>query len=220
MRHGLGRLPAPDARDAHYTLRKIVPKKPTAEHRHWRTGPVLDQGQVPQCVAYAWCGFLESSPIRTKAHESPMDIYRAARLVDEWEGENYDGTSVRAGAKVMQDEGHIAQYVWATKADEVANWILSAQGGPVVMGTDWHDSMFNPDSKGLVRLDGNITGGHAWLIYGFNRGTNLFFAQNSWGTGWGRNGRFLIRFDDLETLLADQGEAATALEVPRIAPPA
>lgn len=219
MHHGLGRLPSPDARDRHYALRKVAPKNPVATHRHWRTSTVLDQGSTSQCVAYSWSAFLEASPLRTRQHLSMEDLYMAARRVDEWEGEDYDGTSVRAGAKILQTEGHLAQYLWATRVDEVANWILAAHGGPVVMGTDWYDGMFHPDSKGLVRLTGSVVGGHAWLVYGFNADTGMFHAQNSWGMHWGKKGRFRIRMEDLETLIQAQGEACTATEMAKIAPP-
>lgn len=219
LRFGLGRLPAPDPRDHHYALRKVAPKTtPRAVYRHWRTGAVLDQGSTSQCVAYSWTAFLHSSPLRTKIHLQPEEFYRAAQKVDEWEGENYDGTSVRAGAKVLQAEGHLAQYLWASRIDEICNWVLSANGGPVVMGTDWYEGMFHPDSKGRVKLYGPAAGGHAWIIYGYNQHTQQFHCQNSWGTGWGKKGKFRITLEDAEKLLQSYGEACTAIEQVKVKP--
>jgi hypothetical protein len=38
--------------------------------------------------------------------------------------------------------------------------------------------------------------------------------QNSWGSGWGQNGRFKIKRADFDSLLQDSGEACCAAELP------
>lgn len=47
-------------------------------------------------------------------------------------------------------------------------------------------------------------GGHAVYVWGYNRHTNNFLGQNSWGVGWGNKGRFAIPFN----YLADPGLAS------------
>lgn len=42
-------------------------------------------------------------------------------------------------------------------------------------------------------LDAKVTGAHAIVIYGWNEFGWL--AQNSWGSGWGNKGRFIIPYD-------------------------
>src|SRR4051812_20257968 len=102
MAGGLGRLYAPDQRDVAFPLRALItPVAPTRKSRYYAIGPVLDQGQTPQCVAFAWKQWLDSSPVRDPlaSPPDPASIYRWAQAVDEWSSTPHDGTSVRAGAK-------------------------------------------------------------------------------------------------------------------------
>lgn len=167
----------------------------------------MDQSNLPHCVGFAWAQWLRSSPIRTLTGPEPDDIYHQAQLVDEWEGKNYDGTSVRAGAKVLAP--HIAEYRWADDLQTLKEWLLLR--GPVVMGTNWYTNMDYPVG-GIINLGGGNVGGHAYLCLGWNSITRRFRCINSWGAGWGQNGRFWIREDDMARLLAENGEACAAIE--------
>jgi hypothetical protein len=139
-----------------------------------------------------------------------LDIYHEAQKRDEWPGEDYDGSSVRAGAKYMKEQGRLAEYVWAASADEVARWLLTS--GPVVLGTDWYADMFTP-TEGQVHIGGEVVGGHAYLAIGFNSKLQAFRCINSWGRGWGENGRFWLDTADLAYLLASNGEACAGVEL-------
>ena len=179
---------------------------------NWRVPPALNQGTQPSCVGHGWRHEMEASPImvRRGASISAPDLYREAKKVDEWPGENYSGTSVRAGAKVLQALGHIERYVWANTVDTIRDFVLLR--GPVVMGTVWTDAMFRPDSAGFVIPQGAAAGGHCWLIFGFDAEKQAFHALNSWGTGWGLKGAFWVRETDLATLLSRGGEACAPTE--------
>jgi C1A family cysteine protease len=141
---------------------------------------------------------------------SASSLYEAAQQVDEWPGSDYDGTSVRAGAKVLRDLGFVSEFRWATTVEEVALALVSV--GPVVLGTRWDESMFEPDDSGFVHPDGKGVGGHAYLAIGVNRALGQVRCLNSWGPGWGAAGRFWLSYPDLDELLADQGEACLAIE--------
>lgn len=209
---GMGRLPSADERDAQYPLRRLLTAIPAVRVRHWRTGPVLDQGQTSQCVGYAWRQYLNSAPVMQSGGPAPDVIYKAAQHVDEWPGEAYDGTSVRAGAKVLQSLGYLSAYYWATTAEEVRQHVLL--NGPVVVGTDWLSGMFTVDSDGFMHLDGYMVGGHAWLICGYSSDKQAFRMINSWGReDFGEKGRAWIAFADFATLLARNGEACAAHEL-------
>jgi hypothetical protein len=131
--------------------------------------------------------------------------------VDEWPGTDYEGTSVRAGAKVLQDWGYIDQYVWAWDINDLIEGVLYL--GPVVLGTNWYSGMFEPDPKThIVKPSGGIAGGHAYEIYVVNKNTGLARIKNSWGIDWGDRGTALISFEDVERLLSEDGEACIAFE--------
>lgn len=213
----LGRLYVADERDAAYPLRQALvlpPKLPV--WKQWCQGkPVLDQGNFPHCVAYAWKDLLMASPIRQGHQVDAVDVYHQAQLIDEWPGENYDGTSVRAGAKVMQSKGFIGNYLWAANMEEIKHWVLTT--GPVVMGTNWYSGMsegvWDPHRNGYWILpQGSLDGGHAWLINGYSLIRHAFRMVNSWGQ-WGENGKAWIGEEHVAQLLLEQGEACVPTEV-------
>jgi len=175
---------------------------------------LLNQGSLPHCVEYAWHHWLQTGRTRPKQpwpYWNYGEAYAQMQKVDEWDGENYDGTSVRAGAKVLQQMGFVGSYLWAWDAETVIDAVLTT--GPVVMGTNWYTSMFEPDSRGRIKVLGYNEGGHAWLIDGVNRKQRMVRAKNSWGKDFGVNGRFWLTFDDLQRLITEQGEACLAVEV-------
>lgn len=181
--------------------------------RFWRAGEILDQGQFPHCVGFAWRQWLSSAPLMTRGGPGPNNIYFEAQKLDEWEGEDYSGTSVRAGAKFLDQQGHIANYLWAQNPDELKKWILTM--GTVVVGTNWYSGMDDLTEKGEAFSTGSILGGHAYVIVGYNRLTRRYRCINSWGEGWGQKGRFWIREDEMHKLIFNEyGEACAAVEKP------
>jgi hypothetical protein len=214
--HALGRVYIPDDRDNSFPMSTILKDVKKRTHRYWwPSGWWGDQGYTPQCVAYSWLHWVEDGPI---THDyaappviNPTTLYKECQKVDEWPGENYDGTSVRAGAKRLQAHKLISSYYWAWNVDTVVDALLTT--GPVVVGTWWHYNMFFPDSAGLIKLGGGKAGGHAYLLNGVNTKTGLIRIKNSWGRQWGKGGHAYISIDEMDTLIRDQGEACLATEV-------
>lgn len=212
---GLGRLPAADERDKSFLMKAVLPKAVTITSKYWDDrGWFGNQGAKPQCVGYSLAHWLENSPITHKSAPpvvQPSIIYNQAQLIDEWPGEDYDGTSVRAGAKVLQGMGFISSYLWAFDLATMIDAVLVK--GPVVVGTNWYNQMFHPNAEGHIKIDGGIAGGHAYLINGVNTKTKLFRIKNSWGQGWGIKGRAWISFADMERLIHEDGEVLIGVEV-------
>lgn len=202
-----GRLPAPDTRDRMH-LMGAVPTLRT--QMFWITGPVLDQGAEPACVGYAWKQFLQTTPRRTLVGPSGQLIYNEAQFVDEWPGENYAGTSVRAGAKVLSGRGHLTEYIWGFDVGTLQNYILTR--GPVVLGTMWYQGMYTPDKNGWVYPTGGVAGGHAYVACGYSSVKNAFRCINSWSRGWGQLGKFWLHKAELARLLQEGGEGCSAIE--------
>lgn len=210
----LGRLPAKDPKDENYMIPKMLRKTAGLTSRYWNDNPVfLDQGNEPQCVDFGWHHSILDGPIKhgkkTRIWE-PGTVYREAQKVDEWPGEDYDGTSVRAGAKVLQAMGIISEYRWAWDVGTLINSVLTL--GPAVVGTNWYRYMFLPDANGLIKVGGQLDGGHCYVVNGVNTKTKLFRIKNSWNQKWGIKGRAYISFEDMERLISEDGEICLAVE--------
>jgi hypothetical protein len=214
---GLGRKHAVDPRDHGFALKAITPA-PMRTSMMWPlVTPVLDQDDTPMCVGYAWTQFLYTAPVehRRDALGNPgvlaHQLYTMAQELDEWPGTNYDGTSVRAGAKALQAMGRLTEYRWAFSAAEARAFVLTR--GPVILGINWYDDMFSPDHGGYLKVSGPLAGGHAILVDGYEQKRNAFRLVNSWGAGWGENGRAWLTFDDCDRLIKDDGECCSAVEL-------
>lgn len=208
----LDRLPQPDERNADYPITAVVPG--TLKTKSWRLLQRLDQGQEGQCVSYAWHHEACATPAPRKAPSPEIlrERYHRMQEIDPWPGgeyagasPNYSGTSVLAGAQVMQAAGYFSEYRWAFTVHDVL--LALTHEGPVVLGVDWYEGMFTPDARGLIRISGNKAGGHAILARGCNLKTREIILRNSWGPNYGVKGDCRIGFDDLERLLADGGDA-------------
>jgi hypothetical protein len=216
----LGRLPAVDERD-----RRFAMAAPPSERRFrsWLSpGEVWDQGWTSQCVAYAANRWLTSHRVVNKVAMTHEGLYAECQRVDEWPGEDYDGTSVRAAFKVLKTRGFVQAYTWASELEPVVRHILEV--GPVVMGTDWTSDMFDVDEKGYIWPSGSVVGGHAWVAIAVNRNrknpdgsVGAVRLLNSWGAEWGQWGRAWVTLPDMERLIHGledwPGEACTAVEI-------
>jgi len=220
----LGRVYVPDERDQQFPMKSILPKSTEGrKYRYWwANGWWGDQRSVPACVGFSWMHWVEDGPIthsKTRAKGAgplldPVEVYKHAKKLDRWVGEAYDGSSVRAGAKVLALNGIVGGYRWAWDADTIVHALLTK--GPVVVGTWWYMDMFYPKKdkgKMTIRATGNKAGGHAYLINGVNTETGFVRIKNSWGRGWSDRGFAWLPIEDLDKLVKDQGEACLATEI-------
>ena len=213
-KHGLGRLPSPpDARDyrmldAMHALEKLYVPRPV---KLWYSSKVLDQGETPHCVGFAWAGWGISKPVEDPWNNcTGHDIYSRCKVLDgEPKAEN--GSTVRSGAQVMLDKNRLGTYFFASSVNEALNYL--ARFGPVVFGTIWTQGMMRPSLVGkIIRPTGSIIGGHAWLAIGVD--AYYVTLRNSWSTEWGKAGDARIAIADLKKLFLIQGEACAATEKP------
>lgn len=210
----LTRLQQFDARSKAYPVRKLVEGKKPRSYT-WKCGSWLDQGQEGACVGFAWTHELIAKPAVVEGVDGSFareKIYWEAQKIDPWDGGSYpganpfyEGTSVLAGAKIVQKLGYIEEYRWAFSIED----LVLAVGfcGPAVLGIPWYGSMFDPYGCGHLHVEGAVAGGHAILCMGVDVRAKTFKLHNSWGKKWGNDGEALIGWDELERLLNEGGEA-------------
>ncbi len=225
MSYGLGRRFALDHRDTNYPMHLLLPEAPEdrTSRLWWPHGWWGNQGETSMCVEYAWQHWLADGPMYqgpepgrgTEAIVLPVGtLYNRAQQLDEWEGEDYDGTSVRGAAKALQELGYISEYHWAWDIGTLVDAVLHL--GPVVIGINWYNDMFDytqTDNPDPIRVSGNLAGGHAVIVNGVDKETGIARVKNSWGRDWGFHGFFNIAFEDLMRLIDEDGEACIANEI-------
>ncbi len=197
-----------------------LPDKPTraVRHRIWgpRTTPAQDIGcctGVDQAVKCDAAGNRVRGVIL--GLDDAKSVYRIASGIDPFAGQwppDDTGSSGLAACKAAVQLGWITRYEWLFAG---ARQVLAAVAGDstrpgrcVGVGTWWHEGMFRPDPDTLlVRPTGARVGGHQWTITGWEPRYNALEGLCWWGPGFGDNGRFRITLDDLDDLLADDGDA-------------
>jgi len=222
----LDRVPLYDDRSLDHPVRELVTKR-TPRTKSWAYVQ-LDQGKEGACTGFSattqaaaypkpWFGnpstITDVTPINAIAH----DVYKRAQFLDEYPGENYEGSSVLGATKAGQELGWWTGYKWALGPgpEAAAEDIILSLGwvGPVCMGTNWFKDMFRADANGYLHASGGVVGGHAYLLTKYSKLRDAVWTCNSWGgagQGW-------ISRADLIILLGDQGEACvpTGMQMPK-----
>jgi hypothetical protein len=188
--------------------------------RHERHVPVFDQGDTGSCTGNAAVGALATGQYRrtvTDADASwlqPLDqsaareCYSRATRIDPFRGEwppedtGSDGLSV---AKVLHEAGAISGYRHAFAFDDA---LAALMDGPVITGTNWYPSMFDPAPDGLVtiRPGDRPDGGHEYIVDEYDADKGWLGFTNSWGSGWGVGGRFFMTRATFQRLLMERGD--------------
>lgn len=217
IKHGLGHIELADPRDALFPLSAVLPERPfVSQKMWWDNGWWGDQGNTSMCTIFSWSHWLEDGPMiqdelgnREKPLFDVTKFYAKAQLNDGLPGTNYNGSTVRAVAKILKELNVISEYRWAESVDDIVTCLLTL--GPVVVGTRWFTDMFKPDGQYVVHPTGGMAGGHAYLLNGVDTDKKLIRIKNSWGKAWGDQGHAFISFDDFATLLANGGQACMAI---------
>lgn len=225
----LDRLPSWDPANENYPIRSVLsPADSTLTKRLWMNGKITDQGSEGACVGFSWTVEAMTSPWRVRLGPNwqyphytnmPNDfgrkVYRRAQKVDEWAGENYEGTSVLAGVKTLKSLGLISEYRWAFDMADIRDTVLTH--GPIVLGINWYDGMYDTRNSGLVTISGDVVGGHAICLTGYDNSRvltgesqayELYRWRNTWGLDYGDGGSGWIKARDLQRLVFDEGGEA------------
>lgn len=197
-------------------------------NRGWLCDTYNDQGQEGACVGFGWSHELAARPRIIPTDDAfAQGIYHRARQLDQWAGEDYEGTSVLAGAKATQEHlnskgiPYIKSYRWAFGIQDVLRVLSYA--GPVVLGIDWYYDMYTPTADNYITPTGTLVGGHCILAKhqkivklnpdlpalwdNLDQDKSHVRLHNSWGRGYGLGGDAFITVRNLNKLLLDGGEA-------------
>lgn len=221
----LDRIPQFDPANMRFlAVRSIEAKAPRSYT--WALDYWLDQGQDGACVGFSFAHDGLARPVRLNGINEQYareKIYWEAQKIDQWSGGAYpgaspfyEGTSVLAGAKAAQSLGHFQTYEWAYNVSDLI--LAVGYKGPAVLGVNWRQGMWDTDADGYIHPTGDIQGGHAILCRQVSLKGRFFLLHNSWGKSWGVNGTAKVSFDDMATILADDGEACvpTKRRIPNV----
>ena len=152
-----GRIPdPPDPRDyrAASFMRSATARRPIRVDLTPRLGPVLDQGDTPQCVAYSAAVAKVFQERREHHRTYPLDpdrLYRECKLRDGIP--NQDGTYIRVANDTILSVGayrldkpevayRIKSYARLYSVEEIIRAIHEI--GPVQIGIAWQYEWFTP----------------------------------------------------------------------------
>lgn len=229
QRPGLGRIQHHDPRNLGYA-HGVLPKSAIQSVVWARHTPILDQGQLGSCTGNALTGALGTdSAGRTataqvtvtadskgifKAGTYTLDepfavmAYELNTRLDDIKGQykpDDTGSSGPACGKTAKALGLATGYTHAFTYDALRS---ALQAGPVLIGIDWYNSMFDPQADGRIVVDkvSGLAGGHELMIREYDAVKDVAWVDNSWGLSWGVNGRGYFTGSDLRTLLSDGGD--------------
>lgn len=196
-----------DERSRAYPIRALFAADIKPRSYTWACKLWLDQGSEGACTGFSLCHEAAARPVEVKGitNNTALDVYHRAQQLDEWPGENYEGSSVLGAIKAGQEHGWYKEYRWAFSEEDLM--LAVGHHGPAVLGINWYESMFDCDTQGRLKVSGAIAGGHAILCNGFNVKKGLYRLHNSWGRGWALDGEAFLSCADMARLLKEQGEA-------------
>lgn len=224
---GAGRLGRHYRRDSRSAAYPYQPGAAAISSVQWaRHAPILDQGDTGSCTGNAAVGALATDPLWAALPGRPaldetlaLQVYSDAETID-GDGPyppNDNGSTGQSVCQAARNRGWISGYTWCR---DLAGVLDALQHGPVLLGVNWYSSFDAPGADGVVTLPATarIRGGHEIVARQVDTARELVWADNSWGTGWGQQGRFTFPYTVLERLLAEDGDCAVPLPLTAPAP--
>lgn len=219
--YGLGRVKQHDPLSIHYAL-PAWPRWAVQKVDWTRRAPIFDQGELGSCTGNAAAGLVGTDALGytgatsveisgnalTVDESFALQVYSLATQLDEFAGAyppDDTGSSGLGAAKALVKLGLVTVYQHAFSL-EALNTAL--QRGPVMVGIEWLNSMFDPAANGIIPVTrrSGVAGGHEFVISAYDPASGLYRMDNSWGTGWGVGGSAYFKTADIQWLLSQDGD--------------
>lgn len=231
----LGRHVHHDPRSRAYAVSEDLLASTYTSAVHQVRIPVLDQGDLGSCTGNAAEAAAGTDPVygavpasvaarptgdAAADEKQAVALYSAATKLDTGRGTyppTDTGSTGLAVAKAAQAAGLTSGYQHAFSLDTA---LKALAGSPLIIGVNWYEGFDTPDANGLVKVSGQVRGGHEFLLYGIDTDHQIVQARNSWGASWGAGGLFAFSWDDFGRLLDEEGDATlfVPLNVPAPTP--
>jgi hypothetical protein len=213
-----------DERNRGYGVRELLPPREAVQRKptFWAMpdGPFpLDQGPNGACTGFGMAQELAAGPVMFPNidNDYAMARYRRNQEEDRKMGLNFpDGATVLGTMKASKADNLITGYRWCFGVDDVVDTVCST--GPVCLGIDWLNNMFDTSPEGRVNVSGPVAGGHFIDLIAYDEHPSwgpVVGWLNSWGFGYGvaeprlnlHKGIGWLTLPDLASLLSRDGEA-------------
>lgn len=183
---------------------------------------VMNQGTLPQCVAYSsaweqdWFDLRDTGGVAFDTNlffaqigGTPQGAFVRNALARR---KNY-GYPV-AGSPGSAAQHRIAAY-FAVPVTQDAIRAALVSFGPLCIGTPWAHSWIRPNTGGLLPAFDYAVGGHAIVMDGYD--AQGVWLQNSWGPSWGWHGRACLPWSQLSHI-REVWKAVDVLNKPVVQP--
>lgn len=232
----------PDTRDWNYKPALVNLKRFIDPPRNLH---ILNQEDEGACTGFglaAVINYLNQQRGCMDKKASPRMLYEMAKIYDEWEGEEYSGSSCRGAIKGWDNMGVAEDQLWKYVPNDKGKLSIEAaknarsttigayfrlthrisdfhsainEAGVVYCSAKVHDGWSEKNLQDdVIKFNKKDKGGHSFAIIGYN--DVGFWVQNSWGKSWGNDGLAIWTYEDWQKNIQDAWVLRLALETPQI----
>lgn len=171
------------------------------------------QGSCGSCVAFAAIAVLESQ-YKMKGNNldlSETDLFFCKGDRQCESGWNLWGVSNVLKNNNISDDKHcpyqfkcyrdcpnniykIKNYYYFNNINEMKHWLIN--NGTLLTRMNVYHDFFQYNGGIYTKRSNTFIGGHAVVIIGYNDHEKYWIAKNSWGTNWGEDGFFRIKYGE------------------------